>query len=269
MPLHFALEARSVAPNGSSSSACGTSTQARRRTIRELGVAAYTMADIDRLGMARVIAEALAIAGDGAGSLHLSFDMDAIDPREAPGVGTPVAADSPTAKRTVDGSGRGVGGARIARDHRDQPDSRPPESNRDPGRRIGVERAGKDDAMSFDPVAFEHRRRTFEDVGRFTCPACGYRRSANVRPTRSVPCARGKTTPGRQPRTVRRATTSTSRQTTSPADRPRLLADGGARKFRRQLHVVPAGRHRLPRTSARRPRSNARSSTPTSARSAD
>jgi hypothetical protein len=28
--------------------------------------------------------------------------------------------------------------------------------------------------MSFDPVRFEHRRRTFEDAGRVTCPACGY-----------------------------------------------------------------------------------------------
>ena len=28
--------------------------------------------------------------------------------------------------------------------------------------------------MTWDPVAFEHRRRTFEDAGRTTCPACGY-----------------------------------------------------------------------------------------------
>jgi arginase len=37
-----------------------------------------------------VIGEALAIACDGPGSLHVSFDMDGIDPTEAPGVGTPV-----------------------------------------------------------------------------------------------------------------------------------------------------------------------------------
>jgi arginase len=36
-----------------------------------------------------VIDEALTIAGDGAGSVHLSFDMDGVDPQEAPGVGTP------------------------------------------------------------------------------------------------------------------------------------------------------------------------------------
>jgi arginase len=48
------------------------------------------MSDIDRIGMARVIDEALAIACDGPASLHVSFDMDGIDPSEAPGVGTPV-----------------------------------------------------------------------------------------------------------------------------------------------------------------------------------
>ena len=64
--------------------------RARRRAIRELGVKAFTMSDIDRSGIGRVIEEALAIVGDGPGSLHVSFDMDAIDPTEAPGVGTPV-----------------------------------------------------------------------------------------------------------------------------------------------------------------------------------
>jgi arginase len=46
------------------------------------------MSDIDRLGMEAVIARALEIA-NGA-HLHVSFDMDCIDPNEAPGVGTPV-----------------------------------------------------------------------------------------------------------------------------------------------------------------------------------
>ncbi len=63
-----------------------------KRRIRELGVKAFTMSDIDRLGMKFVIEEALAIAsaGEGADSVHVSFDMDSIDPVEAPGVGTPV-----------------------------------------------------------------------------------------------------------------------------------------------------------------------------------
>jgi arginase len=59
-----------------------------RTTIRELGIAAFTMSDVDRLGMEAVVAQALEIAGNGP--IHVSFDMDAIDPSEAPGVGTPV-----------------------------------------------------------------------------------------------------------------------------------------------------------------------------------
>jgi arginase len=49
------------------------------------------MSEIDRIGMERVMEEALAIVGtDGPRSVHVSFDMDGIDPREAPGVGTSV-----------------------------------------------------------------------------------------------------------------------------------------------------------------------------------
>ncbi len=62
-----------------------------RRRIRDLGVRAFSMSEIDRLGMERVMNEALAIAGkNGARSVHVSFDMDGIDPREAPGTGTAV-----------------------------------------------------------------------------------------------------------------------------------------------------------------------------------
>jgi arginase len=57
--------------------------------IRKAGVTAITMADIDRMGMAAAMEKAIALAGR-AGAIHLSLDMDALDPREAPGVGTPV-----------------------------------------------------------------------------------------------------------------------------------------------------------------------------------
>jgi arginase len=40
--------------------------------------------------MERVIEEAINITGAGARSVHVSFDMDGIDPSEAPGTGTPV-----------------------------------------------------------------------------------------------------------------------------------------------------------------------------------
>lgn len=57
--------------------------------IKKAGVTAITMADIDRMGMATAMEKAIAVAV-GAGAIHLSLDMDALDPREAPGVGTPV-----------------------------------------------------------------------------------------------------------------------------------------------------------------------------------
>jgi arginase len=60
-----------------------------RERIRELGIRAYTMSDIDRIGIERAIRESLAhIAGPGF--VHVSLDMDALDPEVAPGVGTPV-----------------------------------------------------------------------------------------------------------------------------------------------------------------------------------
>jgi arginase len=60
-----------------------------RELIRELGVRVFTMTDVDRLGVDRVIEEALEHLA-GAAFLHVSFDLDAVDPLVAPGVGTPV-----------------------------------------------------------------------------------------------------------------------------------------------------------------------------------
>ena len=61
-----------------------------RARIRELGVRAFSMSEIDRFGMERVMEEALSIVGSQPRSVHVSFDMDGIDPREAPGTGTAV-----------------------------------------------------------------------------------------------------------------------------------------------------------------------------------
>lgn len=58
--------------------------------LREQGIAVFTMQEIDRQGMDRVMAQALAIAGNGADGILASVDLDVLDPREAPGVGTPV-----------------------------------------------------------------------------------------------------------------------------------------------------------------------------------
>jgi arginase len=61
-----------------------------RLNLRGAGVHAFTMRDIDERGLSSVIEEAVEIVSTGTAGFHLSFDMDAVDPREAPGVGTPV-----------------------------------------------------------------------------------------------------------------------------------------------------------------------------------
>lgn len=61
-----------------------------KRLLREAGVNVRTIADIDRRGMSDVTREALELAGNGTNGIHVMFDMDAVDPSEAPGVGTPV-----------------------------------------------------------------------------------------------------------------------------------------------------------------------------------
>jgi arginase len=61
-----------------------------RLNVRGTGVHAFTMRDIDERGMRAVIQEAIHLASAGTAGFHLSFDLDAVDPSEAPGVGTPV-----------------------------------------------------------------------------------------------------------------------------------------------------------------------------------
>jgi arginase len=58
--------------------------------IKKLGIKVFTMHEIDRLGMSRVMDEALDIVTRGTDGVHLSLDLDALDPHDAPGVGTPV-----------------------------------------------------------------------------------------------------------------------------------------------------------------------------------
>jgi arginase len=61
-----------------------------KEQIRRSGVHVFTMKDIDRDGIARVAERAIALAAEGTGGIHVSFDMDVCDPTIAPGVGTPV-----------------------------------------------------------------------------------------------------------------------------------------------------------------------------------
>ena len=58
--------------------------------IRASGIHTYTMREIDERSMRAVMQDAIRVASDGTAGLHLSLDMDALDPVEAPGVGTPV-----------------------------------------------------------------------------------------------------------------------------------------------------------------------------------
>jgi arginase len=63
--------------------------EGERVLLREAGVRVFTMSEIDRIGVERAVRESLdRIAG--ARFVHISLDMDALDPVVAPGVGTPV-----------------------------------------------------------------------------------------------------------------------------------------------------------------------------------
>jgi arginase len=64
--------------------------ESEREVVRASGVHAFTMRDIDERGLRNIMQEALSIACDGTAGFHLSFDLDVVDPDEAPGVGTPV-----------------------------------------------------------------------------------------------------------------------------------------------------------------------------------
>ena len=63
--------------------------EGERELVRRLGAKVITMSEIDRIGIEPCMRDAIAHAA-GAAFLHLSFDMDVVDPDYAPGVGTPV-----------------------------------------------------------------------------------------------------------------------------------------------------------------------------------
>jgi arginase len=63
--------------------------EGERELLGTIDAKVFTMSEIDRIGVEPCMREALAHAS-GAGFLHVSLDMDAVDPDYAPGVGTPV-----------------------------------------------------------------------------------------------------------------------------------------------------------------------------------
>ena len=64
--------------------------QAEKVAIRQAGIKVMTMSEIDENGMAEVLRAALRVLGP-VKTIHVSFDMDSLDPSVAPGVGTPVS----------------------------------------------------------------------------------------------------------------------------------------------------------------------------------
>jgi arginase len=63
--------------------------EGERELLKKLDACVFTMSDLDRLGVERAVREALNHVA-GSGFVHVSLDMDVLDPDVAPGVGTPV-----------------------------------------------------------------------------------------------------------------------------------------------------------------------------------
>ncbi|ELZ24535.1 arginase [Halosimplex carlsbadense 2-9-1] len=61
-----------------------------REAVRDSEVTAFSMTDVDQRGLPEVTRDAVEVAADGTDGVHVSLDMDFLDPTEAPGVGTPV-----------------------------------------------------------------------------------------------------------------------------------------------------------------------------------
>jgi arginase len=59
-----------------------------KRLIRELGLRVVTMNEIDRRGMNACMDDALAIVSQAPGGFSVTFDVDVLDPNDAPGSGT-------------------------------------------------------------------------------------------------------------------------------------------------------------------------------------
>ncbi|UOR10569.1 arginase [Halobacillus amylolyticus] len=64
--------------------------EGERVLIKEKGIKVYSMHEVDRMGMTQVVQESIAYLKDHTDGVHLSLDLDGLDPDEAPGVGTPV-----------------------------------------------------------------------------------------------------------------------------------------------------------------------------------
>ena len=64
--------------------------EAEKKIVKKLNLSVYTMQDIDKLGIHRIINKVLKQFSNNVDHIHVSFDVDSVDPSIAPGVGTPV-----------------------------------------------------------------------------------------------------------------------------------------------------------------------------------
>lgn len=62
-----------------------------KKNLREAGVMVLSLEQIDRIGMFNAVSRAIEQISRDADGIYLSFDVDSLDPRHAPGVGTPVS----------------------------------------------------------------------------------------------------------------------------------------------------------------------------------
>ena len=90
MPLFFAIKSGYADPKRTVQIGLRDVDSSEKQLLRDFGVTAFSMSDVDRMGMTTVMERAVAVAGAQDGAVHVSFDMDGIDPSEAPGTGTPV-----------------------------------------------------------------------------------------------------------------------------------------------------------------------------------
>ena len=87
---HFAGDGPAVLPKHTVLVGIRNLDETEKKIVRASKVNVFTMKEVDRLGIAEVMARAIAIATKGTGGFHVSYDLDACDPTVAPGVGTPV-----------------------------------------------------------------------------------------------------------------------------------------------------------------------------------
>ncbi len=110
-----------------------------KEIVKASGVHAFTMKDIDRLGIAEVMDRALAAASAGTGGVHVSFDLDVCDPAIAPGVGTPVKGGLDYREAHFVMEAVAESGLLVALDRRgSESRPRPPERHRGTGHRAGA-----------------------------------------------------------------------------------------------------------------------------------